>query len=928
MLFEEFKNEPPVHSPVRTQYLSIKRQNPDAILFFRMGDFYEMFDDDAEIVARELEIALTRRDFGRGEKSPMAGIPHHAADGYIARLVSKGYRVAICEQTSDPALSKGLVEREVVRIVTPGTIIDPAMLAAKRNNFLASVIAGRDAVGIAYLDITTGEFAVTQFSTPEPELAIQQEMSRVGPAEVLVEANYHRHGQRKRRWLAAVLSEKQVTKLGSNGNPNAEAPEMEEEEEDDIAPLAKLLESVTGHVTPYDSRYFHEDDARHRLLQQFQVASLEGFGCERLPLAIRAAGAVLAYVQETQKGLLQQLNALETYSTTGFMTLDPYTRRNLELFETGRQSSVKGSLLWVLDRTRSPMGGRLLRRWIGQPLLEIGILEQRQQAIGELLGDGLLQARLAEGLKKAGDVERLTNRVRQRIANPRDLVALANGLHAAAEVRTCLQDTPPSSLPTLSRLLARLTDNDDIITLIERAIVDEPPLSITEGGIIRPNFSAELDQLKNASQNGRQWIADMEQRERKRTGISTLKVGYNKASGYFIEVSNSNLNRVPTEYVRRQTLTNCERYITSDLKEYETLVLNAQERINKMENEFFVQLRADIAAHAAERILDTAHALAEIDVYLSLAEVAARQNYCRPQLNEGDTIHIVAGRHPVVEQAQTDAPFIANDTNISNSSAQINIITGPNMAGKSTYLRQVALITLMAQIGSYVPAEAATIGMVDRIFTRIGAQDDLATGQSTFMVEMVETANILHHATPRSLIILDEIGRGTSTYDGLAIARAIVEYLHNNKRSGARTLFATHYHELVEVAQLLPRIRCLNVAVTEEHGHVVFLRKIVPGGADRSYGIHVAQLAGIPRPVIHRAEEILQELESKGDAKVRRKAMRDMTMPVAWQMTLLANENEKHPLIEELAALSIDELTPIEAISKLYELQQKARREI
>jgi len=431
--------------------------------------------------------------------------------------------------------------------------------------------------------------------------------------------------------------------------------------------------------------------------------------------------------------------------------------------------------------------------------------------------------------------------------------------------------------------------------------------------------------VKDISQNGRKWLAEMEQRERRRTGITTLKVGYNRATGYYIEVSNGQISRVPQDYMRRQTLSNCERYITSDLKEYESTILNAQERINKLESEFFAQLRADIAVHASERIVDTAHALAEIDVYLSLAEVAARYNYCRPQLNNGDSIHIVAGRHPVVEQAQTDTPFIPNDANLSNSEAQILIITGPNMAGKSTYLRQVALITLMAQIGSYVPAEAASIGLVDRIFTRIGAQDDLATGQSTFMVEMVETANILHHATPRSLIILDEIGRGTSTYDGLAIARAVVEYLHNNKRCGARTLFATHYHELVEVAQLLPRIRCLNVAVTEENGNIVFLRKIVPGGADRSYGVHVAQLAGIPRPVIHRAEEILEELERKGDAKTRRKAMRDMTMPAAWQMTLLAAE--ANPLIEELKNLAIDELTPIEAISKLYELQQKAKRE-
>jgi DNA mismatch repair protein MutS len=931
VLFEEYEKQHPIHSPVRTQYLQIKLQNPDAILFFRLGDFYEMFDDDAEIVARELEIALTRRDFGRGEKSPMAGIPHHAADGYIARLVSKGYRVAVCEQMSDPALSKGLVEREVIRVVTPGTVIDPAMLAAKRNNFLAGVVVGREAVGMAYVDITTGEFAVTQFSTPEPELALQQEIARVGPAEVIVEAHYASLGSRKKRWLAAVMSEKKVTKLGNNGSAvpqvgssNAEIPDLDEEDEDDIAPLAKLLTGIAGHVTPYDARYFAEDDARHRLLAHFEVTSLEGFGCAHLPLAIRAAGAVLAYLQEAQRALLSQLTALETYYTSSFMTLDPHTRRNLELFESGRSGSVKGSLLWVLDKTRSPMGGRLLRRWIGQPLLDIAILQQRQQVIGEMLSDTLMQARLVEALKKAGDVERLINRVRQRIATPRDMVALARGLRAAIEVRACLPEDAEQSMPALAHIMQQLTDNGDIITLIESAIVDEPPLSTAEGGVIRPGFNSELDTIKLASQDGQQWIAQMEQRERRRSGISNLKVSYNKVSGYYIEVTNSNLNRVPADYIRKQTLSNGERYITPDLKEYETLILNAQDRISKLEGELFAQLRADIAIHASVPILDTAHTLAEIDAYLSLAEVAARHNYCCPQLNEGDTIHIVAGRHPVVEQAQAETPFIPNDTQLANHDAQILIITGPNMAGKSTYLRQVALITLMAQIGSYVPAEAASIGLVDRIFTRIGAQDDLATGQSTFMVEMVETANILHHATPRSLVILDEIGRGTSTYDGLAIARAIIEYLHNNKRCGARTLFATHYHELVEVAQMLPRIRCMNVAVTEEGGKVVFLRKIVPGGADKSYGVHVAQIAGIPRPVIHRAEEILVELERKGDAKARRKAMQDIAVPTALQMTLFAAE--QHPLIEEIKALAIDELTPIEAISKLYELQQKAKR--
>jgi DNA mismatch repair protein MutS len=943
VLFEDYLKEHPVHSPVRTQYLQIKRQHPDALLFFRMGDFYEMFDEDAEIVARELEIALTRRDFGRGESSPMAGVPHHAVDGYIARLVSKGYRVAVCEQTSDPALSKGLVDREVLRIVTPGTVIDPAMLAAKRNNFLAGVVAGRNTVGIAYVDITTGEFAVTQFSTNEPEVALQQEIARVGPTEVIVEAYYSSQGaaSRKRRWLAAVMNEKPVTRVGNNGNPQADIDEtmaithatfgdsqtpssLPDEDEDEIAPLARLLNGIAGHVTPYDARYFVEEDARHRLLSHFEVASLEGFGCAHLPLAIRAAGAVLAYLQETQKGLLRQLTSLETYSVAEFMTLDAHTRRNLELFESGRSGSAKGSLLWILDKTRSPMGGRLLRRWVGEPLLDINALQSRQEVISELLTDTMTQARLAESLKKAGDIERLINRIRQRIATPRDLVGLATGLRAAAELQASLAENAGMSMPSVSRLVQRLADNDDVIQLIESALVDQPPLSASEGGVIRDGYSAELDQVKEASQNGQKWIAEMEQRERKRTGIPSLKVGYTRVFGYFIEVTKSQLGRVPSDYVRKQTLTTGERFITPDLKEYEALILNAQDRIGKLESELFAQVRAEIAVHAAERILSTAHALAEIDVFLSLAGVAAQHNYGRPRLDNGDSIHIVAGRHPVIEQSQIETPFIPNDTQISLTDAQILIITGPNMAGKSTYLRQVALIVLMAQIGSYVPAESATIGLVDRIFTRIGAQDDLATGQSTFMVEMVETATILHHASPRSLIILDEIGRGTSTYDGLAIARAVVEYLHNNRRCGARTLFATHYHELVEVARMLPRIQCMNVAMSEEEGHVVFLHKIVPGGADKSYGVHVAQLAGIPRPVIHRAEEILAELEQKGDAKTRRKAMQEIATPTVMQMTLFAAE--QNPLIEEIKQLAIDELTPIEAIGKLYELQQKARK--
>ncbi|HKS69869.1 MAG TPA: DNA mismatch repair protein MutS, partial [Ktedonobacterales bacterium] len=673
-------------------------------------------------------------------------------------------------------------------------------------------------------------------------------------------------------------------------------------------------------VTPYDPRAFREDVARARLLEHFGVASLEAFGCDALPLAIRAAGAILAYLHETQRGALDHFTALATYSTSGFMTLDAHTRRNLELFESGRGGVVKGSLLWVLDATRTPMGGRLLRRWLAEPLLDLAQLHARQEAVAACAADIALRARLMPGLGKAGDLERLINRVAQRIATPRDLVALASGLRA---VETLHESAAASIPPGLAAIWAGVGPLPELAELIERAIVDEPPLTLADGGVIRPGYSAEIDTIVNASRHAREWVAALEAAERERTGIANLKVGYNKVFGYYLEVTNSQLGRVPADYIRKQTITTGERYITPELKEYEALILNAQEKVAKLEQEAFAALRAEIAARWAERVRQTARALAELDVALALGDVAARNGYCRPELDGGDTIHIVAGRHPVVEASQRETPFVPNDTQLSTGDAQILLLTGPNMAGKSTYLRQVALIVLLAQIGSFVPAESARIGLVDRIFTRIGAQDDLATGQSTFMVEMVETANILHHATPRSLIILDEIGRGTSTYDGLAIARAVVEYLHNNRRCGAKTLFATHYHELVELARLLPRVCACNVAVAEEGGTVVFLRKIVPGGADKSYGIHVAQLAGIPRQVVRRAEEVLEDLERKGDAKGRRKAMREMVMPPTLQLTLFAGEPD--PVLEELKSLPVDELSPLEAIAKLYELQRRAR---
>ena len=923
----EVREDRSVHSPIRAQYLQIKRQYPDAILLFRMGDFYELFDEDAQVASRELEIALARHDFGRGERVPMAGVPHHAVDAYIARLVHKGYRVAICEQMSDPALSKGLVEREVVRIVTPGTVIDPAMLAAKRNNFLAAAILGRGAAGIAYVDITTGEFATTQVLAADPEAALQEELVRIGPSELLVESagseQFLQQVRRSRRFASA----EQASWDAENHQQNSPAA-LSAEENAGAPRWVEPLREAVRHITPYAARCFQEEQARARLLAHFEVASLEGYGCAHLPLAICAAGALLSYIEETQRSVLAHLNTLETYNTSGFMVLDPHTRRNLELFHSGRSGGEQGSLLWVLDQTQTPMGGRLLRRWLSQPLLEEAALNARLDAVEAAVNDAPLRTRLGNFLDRVGDLERLANRAIQRIATPRDLVNLAAGLRSVAELQTDLSLFELTNKESPQELFyARLASLDPVTeaeAMIHAALVSEPPASVTEGGLIRPSYHEELDMMRTTSQDARQWMADLEQRERERTGINNLKVSYNKVFGYYLEVTNSQLGRVPADYIRKQTLTTGERYITPDLKEYEALILNAQEKSAKLEQELFNQLRADLAIKYAERILATARSLAELDVYLSLANVAARWNYCRPHINTGTTIHVVAGRHPVVEQAQTETPFIPNDANLSQDEAQILLLTGPNMAGKSTYLRQVALIVLLAQIGSFVPAESASIGLVDRIFTRIGAQDDLATGQSTFMVEMVETANILHHATPRSLVILDEIGRGTSTYDGLAIARAVIEYIHNNRRCGARTLFATHYHELVEMGRLFPRVHPCTVAVTEEEGHVVFLRKIVPGGADKSYGIHVAQLAGIPRQVIHRAEEILEELERKGEARTRRRAMKEMTLPPALQLTLFANEPD--PLVEELKALPIDEMTPLEAIGKLYELQQHARQ--
>ena len=857
-------------TPVRRQYLRIKKQFPDALLFFRMGDFYETFDDDARIAARELEIALTSREMGKGQRIPLAGIPYHTLESYLARLIKKGYKVAICEQVSDPAASKGLVEREVVRVVTPGTVIEPSLLEQKANNYLAAVVVVGEEVGLSYVDITTSEFATTQF----PIAQLSLELARLNPSELL-------------------------------------APESWDSPVDGSASITRLEDYA-----------FEPDSAQEILMGHFGVATLEPFGCAGLSLATGAAGAVMEYLTRTQKSALDQITSLYTYSISNYMILDPQTRRTLDLFQGGRWGTASLSLLSVLDATKTPMGGRLLHKWLGQPLMDLESLMQRQEAVDWFYLSMLRRERVTSALSAIADLERLVNRIRGGSATPREVVSLRHSLEVVPKIKALLEEDEDAV--AVKWLSDGIRDCNELVSLIEKAIQEAPATPPGEGGVIREGFSPELDEIRSASQNAKEYIAGLERKERERTGIRSLRVGYNRVFGYYIEVSRSNLSQVPQDYMRRQTLVGGERFITPELKEYESLVLNAQEHISELEVTLFRQV-CQQTGQQAPRILETAEAIARVDVLSSLAEVASRNGYVRPQLTEGEVIDIKGGRHPVVERNLPAGVFVPNDTYLSNSDSQLIILTGPNMSGKSTYIRQVALITLMAQIGSFVPAESATLGIVDRIFTRVGLQDDLAMGQSTFMLEMVETAAILNHATARSLIILDEIGRGTSTYDGLSIARAVAEHIHNHPRLGCKTLFATHYHELTELATYSPRAKNYNVAVTEDQGKVIFLHRIVPGGADRSYGVHVAQLAGLPRTVIHRAWEVLRDLEGDaGRANIAKGSRRRSRghLPVQ-QLPLLGAETS--PLMEELLELDISSMTPLEAINKLYEIQQKAK---
>jgi DNA mismatch repair protein MutS len=868
-------------NPLYKQYLDIKRQHPNALLLFRLGDFFETFGEQAELVARELEIVLTRRTsmLKSRQPIPMAGIPHHALESYIARLIAKGYHVAICDQVG-AAAENGLFRREVVRVVTPGTVVEPGLLDAARNNYLAALVVSDNRAGLAglaHVDITTGAFAVTQIQSPDVWAAARHELLRLRPAELLL----------------------------AEGAP-------------------AFLEGVPCARTAVPAWKFDAGHARAALLEHFQVISLAGFGLEAAPLAVSACGAILEYLKETQPGALNLLTGLSLYALDNFMTLDAATRRNLELTETLRTGQVQGSLLGVLDRTVTAMGARLLWQWVNQPLLDLAEINVRLDRVAAFHADGVLRAEVIAALRPLADLERITNRIIGGTANPRDMVAMRATLEHLPAIKVMLDAgrekmevkksaQPPSS--NLQSLGSGIDPCAEVLTLLQSALADEPPSVLGKPGIVRPGYSADLDGIVSASRHAREWIAGLEKVERERTGLKHLKVRYNKVFGYYIEISRSESVKAPEDYIRKQTLVNAERYITPELKEYETLVLNAEENILEIETRLFRELCAQIGAHAS-RLLAAARALADLDVFASLAEVAARNAYVRPSLTPEPVLEIRNGRHPVVEQfLPAGERFVPNDI-VLEPGEVVRVITGPNMSGKSTYLRQAALIVLLAQMGSFVPADSARLGVCDRIFTRIGAQDEIHAGQSTFMVEMVETANILHHATARSLLVLDEIGRGTSTYDGLSLAWAIVEHIHNHPRLKSKTLFATHYHELTDLAALLPGVRNYNVAVTEDAqaDRVVFLHRIIPGGADRSYGIHVAQLAGLPRPVIGRAQEIMEQLEASGGRAVH------LDETQARQMALFPESN---PLVDELKALDLNGLSPMEALSKLFEWQAR-----
>lgn len=875
-------------TPMMKQYMQTKEEYKDCILFYRLGDFYEMFFDDALTASKELEITLTGKNCGLEERAPMCGIPYHAVDSYLNRLVSKGYKVAICEQVEDPKTAKGIVKREVIRVVTPGTNLDTQGLDETKNNYIMCIVYMADRYGLSVADVTTGEYLVTELDS---QTKLMYELYKFMPSEIVCNEAFYMSGL-------------------------------------DLDDLKNRL-----HMAIYSLEAWYFDDAlcRETLQEHFKVASLEGIGLSDYECGMIASGALLKYLEETQKNSLSHMSRLTRYATGNYMVLDSATRRNLELVETLREKQKRGSLLWVLDKTKTAMGARTLRKYVEQPLIDKESIVKRLDAVAELKDNAICREEIREYLNPVYDLERLVGKITYQSANPRDLIAFQSSLSMLPSVKCILKDMESD---LLKEIYEELDPLEELCDLVGRAIQEEPPLAMKEGGIIKDGYNEEVDRLRKAKSEGKNWLADLETKEREKTGIKNLRIRYNKVFGYYLEVTNSFKDLVPDYYTRKQTLANAERYIIPELKELEDTILGAEDKLCALEYELYCEVRNTIAAELT-RIQRTAKAVAKLDVIASLALVAERNNYVRPKINEKGVIDIRDGRHPVVEKMIPNDMFIANDTYLDDKKQRISIITGPNMAGKSTYMRQAALIVLMAQLGSFVPASSANIGLVDRIFTRVGASDDLASGQSTFMVEMNEVANILRNATSKSLLILDEIGRGTSTFDGLSIAWAVVEYISNSKLLGAKTLFATHYHELTELEGKISNVNNYCIAVKEKGDDIVFLRKIVKGGADKSYGIQVAKLAGVPDPVINRAKEIVEELvtaDITGKVKdiavqgseTKKKTQKKLDEVDLTQFSLFDTVKDDD-VLNELKELDISHMTPMDAMNKLYQLQNKLR---
>ena len=874
-------------SPMMVHYCQTKCAYKDSILFYRLGDFYEMFFEDAKTVSRELELTLTGKDCGLSERAPMCGIPYHAAETYINRLIDKGYKVAICEQVEDPKTAKGIVKREVTRVVTPGTNLNMQELDEGKNNYLMAIVCVGDHFGVSTADITTGDCYVTEI---DEERKLWDEINKFLPAEIICNDAFLVSGV-------------------------------------DVDDLRNRL-----HISVFalESWYFGDDLCKQTLLEHFKISSLEGLGLADYDSGVIAAGSLFRYLLDTQKNTMEHMNKIIPYTTDRYMVIDSSSRRNLELVETLREKQKRGSLLWVLDKTKTAMGARMLRSFVEQPLIDADAINERLDAVTELNMQAMLREEIREYLNPVYDLERLVSRISYRSANPRDLLAFKMSLEMIPHIKNLLANF---TSPLLVRINEQMDDLEDLYTLLEASITEDPPLAVKEGGIIREGYNEQVDTYRNSKTQGKSWLAQLEAEEKEKTGIRNLKIKYNKVFGYYLEVTNSFKNLVPEYYTRKQTLTNAERYITPKLKELEDMILGAEDKLFALEYDLFCQVREELAAQIP-RIQETAKAIAQLDVYASLSVVAQRNNYVRPTVNTKGVIDIKNGRHPVVEKMINNDMFIANDTYLDNGSKRVSVITGPNMAGKSTYMRQTALIVLMAQIGSFVPAEKAKIGVVDRIFTRVGASDDLASGQSTFMVEMTEVANILRNATAKSLLILDEIGRGTSTFDGLSIAWAVIEHISNTKLLGAKTLFATHYHELTELEGKIPGVNNYCIAVKERGDDIVFLRKIVKGGADKSYGIQVAKLAGVPDSVLDRAKELVDELVhtditstfkdlAENSRKTKPKAVHYDEVDL--EQISLFDTVQDQDIIEELKNLDITMLTPMDAMNTLYRLQNKLK---